>query len=62
MARGRSAKPTSLVVETTRDEIEFIGGRPFPAVRIAGQRLWFQYPITKAARQLPTTPLSELPT
>jgi hypothetical protein len=51
---GLSMKPKAVRAQGTRDEIVFAGGRPFPSVRFAGERLWFQYPITRAARRLPT--------
>lgn len=55
MARGYSPKPRSIIVETTRDRVEFAGGVP-PSVTIDGQRLWFLFPITSAARKLPAGP------
>ena len=49
------AKPKGVIAEGTRDQIEFAGGWPFPSARIAGQRLWFLFPVRGAARRLPTT-------
>jgi hypothetical protein len=51
---GLSMKPKAVLAHGTRGDIEFAGGWPFPSIRFAGQRLWFQYPVTGAARRLPT--------
>jgi hypothetical protein len=51
---GFSTKPKALISKGTRDQIVFTGGKPFPSVQFAGERLWFQYPVTRAARRLPT--------
>ncbi len=53
--QGLSMKPRAVLAQGKRSEIAFAGGRPFPSVRFAGQRLWFQFPVTGAARKLPTT-------
>lgn len=49
------AKPKGVIAEGTRDQVEFAGGWPFPSARVAGQRLWFLFPVRGAARRLPTT-------
>jgi hypothetical protein len=51
--KGLSIKPKAVLAHGTRSDIEFAGGWPFPSVRFAGERLWFQYPVTSAARRLP---------
>jgi hypothetical protein len=50
---GFGMKPKALIAQGTRRDIVFTGGRPFPSVRFAGERLWFQFPITGVARRLP---------
>jgi hypothetical protein len=50
---GFSVKPTAVVSQGTRYDIEFVSGWPFPSVRFASEQLWFQYPTTGAARRLP---------
>ena len=52
--KGSSTKPRDIISETTRDQIQFAGGFP-PSIRIDGQRLWFLFPSTSAARALPVS-------
>ena len=57
--KGLSMKPKAVLAHGTRSDIEYAGGWPFPSVRFAGERLWFQYPVTSAARRLPAVKSSE---
>lgn len=53
-ARLPAVSPVRLAAQGTRDELSFVAGRPFPSVRFGDVRLWFLFPVTAAARQLPT--------
>lgn len=55
-SRTHTPRPTAVRAEGRRSDVEFAGGRPFPSVRFAGERVWFQYPITKAAALIPVEP------